>query len=228
MRVGLAQVRDLGVATLEALLGERDRRGPFSSLNDFLGRVDASFQEVENLILCGGFDAMGRTRPELILELHATFDAEKRGKKGSKIFSGDFTRSPRLRDFSQTEKLKYEWELLGLTVTGHPMDLFNERLKDVGTVPSSVLRSLLGERVRVAGILVASRGAETNNGKDMGFLTLEDKQGVFEVTLFPGMYERYASRLDSYGPYLVEGKVEAPYDALSVVAERVRNCSADR
>jgi DNA polymerase III alpha subunit len=90
---------------------------------------------------------------------------------------------------------------------------------------SDELPSRTGQRVRLAGVIEALRTVRTSRDQTMTFLTLDDGRGLFEVTLFPDALRRNATEFDSYGPYLVEGRVEDHYGAVSVRAEKVALCT---
>jgi len=222
IRIGLNQVRNLSQSSIDHILAAR-RGEPFGSLGDFLGRVKISEPEVENLILGGAFDFTGRIRPQLILELKTTYPARKRHAAKGRLISGDpaAPRPPELSDYSPAQKLAYELSVLELSPRGHPMKILRSSLEGNGMVDSEALPRMVGKCVRVAGVLAAVRKSPTKNDDYMEFVTLEDEKGVFEVTLFPGVYRKFGRCIDGIGPYVVEGTVEDRYGSLSVNARKV-------
>jgi len=219
IRIGLDQVKGLSVSTKEAIIEERKRR-PFASPAEFIARVRPGAKEMESLILCGAFDSTGRIRPELIWEAKAALRlAGKRSASTAPPAWLGLIRAPALEDYSPAQKLKYELEILELSVTHHPLELIRPYLAQRRFVDSRDLPRMIGKPVRVAGILAAVRETETRNGP-MQFMTLEDERGVFEAVFFPDAYRRSRFLPEDAGPYLVSGIVEEQYGAITVNARR--------
>ncbi|MFH0964101.1 MAG: OB-fold nucleic acid binding domain-containing protein, partial [Planctomycetota bacterium] len=221
IRIGLGDVKGLSQRAIASIVSARKRR-PFSSLGDFLERVRITEPEAESLILCGALDFTGRIRPEMILELKT---GAKRAREaiGETLISVEPMPLARagLADYSARRKLAYELSILELIPGEHPMKILRPALERRGLIDSSRLRARVGKVVRIAGVAIAFRDTSTKGGGEMEFVTLEDEKGIFEATLFPQAYERFARLLDGYGPYLVEGKVEDQYGAVTVNAGRV-------
>jgi DNA polymerase III alpha subunit len=235
--------------SLDALLDERDSRGYYVSLGNLLERVpQLAENEIENLIRCGGCDGFELTRPELLWR-HALIRKERRrsrkklpagGRKG-KDDAGRITVQtatlfpvggtapgagsavsliPAIPDYSHTEKLQQEMEVLHLTATGHPMAMLRDWLRQRGVVCAGDIGGWAGRRVKVAGTLITAKSATVRKtGEAMKFITLEDETDLCEVTLFPKVYARYGARLLSRGPYLVTGTVEDDHGSVTVTAE---------
>ncbi len=127
---------------------------------------------------------------------------------------------PAIPNFSPTEKLQQEMEVLHLTASGHPMAMLREWLQQKGVVCARDLPGFAGRRVRVAGKLITAKSATVKTtGQPMKFITLEDETDLVEVTLFPEIYAKYGARLLSRGPYLVVGLVEDDHGSITVTAE---------
>ncbi len=127
---------------------------------------------------------------------------------------------PAIPDYSPTEKLHQEMEILGLSVTNHPVAALRPWLRERGVIRNRDLGGWTGRRVKVAGILITAKSTTVRGtGRAMKFLTLEDETDTCEVTLFPRVYARYGARLLSRGPYLVTGMVEDDHGSLTVTAE---------
>ena len=219
MRIGLIQVRSLSIRAIESILKERKKR-EFCSLNDFLTRTHIGKKEVENLILCGALDSLG-TRPELLWELERVFRQKRPSAEALLTNISYKSSSARFPDYDVEKKLQQEMELLNLYVSCHPLEAFRKHLKMDGFVRSPKLREHINEDVRTLGLLIAVRKTPTKSNKIMEFLTLEDEEGIFEVTLFPREYQRYGHRIRSVGPYIVEGKVESQSGAVTLTAKKV-------
>lgn len=242
IRVGLGRVRGLSRRSLAALLAARRANGPFGSLDDLLARAPALTRpEVDNLIRCGACDGLGPTRPQLLWR-HVALRARRRGAALSPVpslFPPPGATAPAatpalrlppapsdgagLREFSPDERLDQEMEVLGFTPSAHPLAALRPRLQRAGVVPAADLERRAGRRVKVAGLIVAAKGAHVRStGERMKFLTLEDETALCEITLFPREYARWGRLLLTRGPYVVTGRVENDHGSLSVTAERVK------
>jgi DNA-directed DNA polymerase III PolC len=223
IRIGLGRVRELSERARAALFRERER-GRFASLQDLIARVPALEQgEVQNLVRCGALDGTGRPRPELLLELRLVWNAARRAR-GTRSLAPDALASPRLpalRAPTEEERLRDELELLGLNVHAHLMTFFRPGLRVPGLQDSRQVPSHVGRSIRLAGMLDALRITETDRGDSMEFLTLEDEHGVFEVTMFPDAFRRFSAEVRTWGPYLVEGKVEDQHGSLTITLGRI-------
>ncbi len=117
-------------------------------------------------------------------------------------------RVPRFEDYTVEKKVQDEMEILGFPVTAHPMNLCEEKIREIGVVPAKDIPHYVGRTVKVAGWLVTTRRVTTVNGEQMRFLTLEDLTDVVEIVLFPKTYAQYGAVIQSFGPYLATGRVE--------------------
>ncbi len=133
---------------------------------------------------------------------------------------------PALPDLDPTTRGHLELEILGLSVDSHPTELFPASEGGPHAVPCGELAIHAGRRVHVRGWLAASRRAHTSDGRWMRFLTLEDPSGLAEVVVFPDVYERDGHRLASRGVLCVSGRVENPFGACTLHAERIGEISS--
>ena len=197
IRFGLAAIKHVGRAAVEAILEAR-RTGPFTGFFDFCSRVDperVNRETVECLIKAGAFDRFGPSRKGLLSlvdeGLRLAQLARKERASGQRSFFGVEELVPKLPvgedEFPQGELLKFERELLGLYISGHPLDEHEARLKAAGVIPLAQAEEARG-RFRVAGRVKASKVISTNGGR-MAFLTLEDKTGEREVVVRDRLYE---------------------------------------
>ena len=179
------------------------------------------------MILCGAFDWTGRTRPELIVELELfrhtrhTYHTRRSGQGGQKHLLTVSLNVPKLpADYSEDRKYRDERRILGFSTGKHIMSLYRPDLGGMVDTDSRQIAGKIGERVKIAGVLEASRTTRTQAGRTMRFLTLDDEYGLFEVTVFPGAGCSGRS-LSRYGPYIVTGTVEEQYDAITIAAEDI-------
>ncbi|MDZ4805439.1 MAG: DNA polymerase III subunit alpha [Candidatus Eisenbacteria bacterium] len=228
IRIGLGRVRQLTEATIERTLAGR----PFADLADWVRRVRPIFKEAEHLILAGGLDVTGRIRPQLLCELRLTWGAHLRAARvlsaqavglATGTDGGLFGTlpidipMPILSDFDDAERIRHEFQVLELITDRNAMTLFDTR----PFLKSNDLPARRGRRVRMAGIVAAERRVRTKRGEWMFFLTLEDEDGLFECTLFPSVWRRYGALLRGIGPYVIEGKAEDQYGAVTVSVEKL-------
>jgi DNA polymerase III alpha subunit len=124
-------------------------------------------------------------------------------------------------DFGPEDRLRYEWELMGMWLTMHPTETDAARKAASGTVRTVDLRRFAGRSVSLLGVPIARRGVRTKRGETMMFLTIEDAHGVAECTLFPPAYRRFRAAARSEELIRVSGKVEDQYGAVTLTASSV-------
>jgi DNA-directed DNA polymerase III PolC len=233
LRVGLMQVRGLRVETITAILRMRGEGGKFPSLEDFLRRVPVERDEIESLIKCGAFDEINgdlhaMTRPEMLWRWNFLQAAGKGTQpNASRIRPGQGIMLPEktetlfaeanapdaigaalaempMPEYTLEQKLRCEREILEVCVSGHPLDFLPRN----GEVWSDELPGLRGKRVTLCGWVVTYRHVGTKNYRNMMFVTLEDQRGVYEVVLFPDVYDRYGGLVFETRSMRVTGRVE--------------------
>ena len=233
LRVGLGFVDDLGPAGAARILDAR-ADGPFASLTDFLQRTALGRNETRNLVLCGGFDFTGRTRPTLMMELNLYFSAGPgRGgrhpgdaRRGGTLFGRSTWAAPAVPaltdDYTWHRKFADEFRILGLAVRQHPLAPWRDALAGRVDADSRHLPGRIGRAVTLAGMIEARRTVRTDRGETMMFLTFDDEFGPFEVTVFPDALRRQNIPLDRYGPYIIQGTAEQQFDSVTVTAQHLR------
>lgn len=119
------------------------------------------------------------------------------------------------------ERLREEFSVLGFLCGRHPMTLYANNLKKNGVVKAAHLPQYVGRRVRLAGWLITGKTVRTKHGDPMEFLTFEDDTGIVETTFFPLAYHRFCHMLDWGRPYLLSGKVEEDWGAVTLTVGEV-------
>jgi len=274
LRVGLMQLKGVRRASLEALLEERGRRGPFGSLADLLARVDADPADLKVLIRAGCLDAVagGRSRPEMLWELLAweagrgagrkaacgsggnkkeestSTVLHKESKKQDKIHNTPFRleslwapgtdgaagaltggfRPPRAPAYDPGACLRHELETLGLLVSRHPLALFRPLIDRLQPVPARDLARHAGRRVTTVGWFVTGKTVLTRRREPMEFVSFEDETALYETTFFPRAYERLRRLGARSLPYVLQGRVEEEFGAVSLNVDAVRFLAAGR
>lgn len=222
MRVGWLSVKGFSAASRDRLMAARRKR-PFDTVIDFLERVRPDEDEVRALIRCGALDRFHPEahRPALMWQAAAWRTRERRRGRTGSLFGAVPETPPELPAESRLERLRREFAVLGFLCECHPMTLFADRLKTVAHVKAADLNRHIGRGVTVAGWLITGKTVRTKHGDPMEFLTFEDETGLVEATFFPDAYHRFRHLLDTRRPYLISGKVESDYGAVSLTAERV-------
>lgn len=229
LRIGLGFVRGWGEEIAERVVAERDRRGPFQSLVDFLRRTPAALKRpaVENLIWVGGFEGLGLTRRELLwqtgLWLGPDGDGERTGGRDdhaqTELLLDDPYADRAFPDLDASDRLVAEYRMLRFSAEKHPLTLLADALPE-GTVPSRALPDLRqGSTVRVAGLVTTRQRPGTAKG--YVFVLMEDEDGPVNVIVKPDTYARYrnAVRLE---PFLsVRGRLQKDGATLNVIAEHI-------
>lgn len=213
IRTGLGAIAGLDEAFRQRLLDDRARHGPYASLADLRRRLAPGPEMLGLLIRAGALDCLGPSRPSLFLEAELPDLTGTRANSVPVLFHDDTDLDWQPHDYEMLRRLRDEWELLGFIVGPPLLSLFRGRL------PAHRCRACdlplhVGERVVVAGVVAAARMTNTEAGRPMQFITLEDETGLIDVTLFPGN----AAPLPylTLGPYMATGLVEEQYDALTL------------
>ncbi|MDD6869915.1 DNA polymerase III subunit alpha [Allisonella histaminiformans] len=233
---GLSGIQHLWDAAVESIIEAREKDGPFTSLSDFLERVDGrtvNARACESLIKCGALDDLGANRPQMLEALpqamsNAAMVREDRQSGQISLFGQsepvhEVAYKP-LPDASAREKIDWERQLLGFYVSGHPLDRFKNEMKQC--VPLSELEgegrvTLDGKLITVGGIINHVKGMVTKKGAPMGYITLEDFTGEIEVVVFPSAWEKYRELLRNDAAILLSGRVQANERTVHILAERI-------
>lgn len=241
IRFGLAAIKNVGRAAVEAILAAREAGGPFTSLADFCRRVDLQVvnrRVLESLIRCGAFDSLGKGRKPLLEALDACIEAASQAqsdRKKGQVSLLDMVGAtledpplPEVPEFSQEEILAMEKELLGFYLSGHPLEPYAKSLHRLTTHTLARLTELAdGTPVVVGGVLVGFRKVITRRGEPMAYLVLEDFGGQVEVLVFPRVYERCRDWLFKDQVLLVEGRVDREEEEVKVLADHLERLPKD-
>jgi DNA polymerase III subunit alpha len=201
IRFGFYTIKNFGEAIADAIIEERKNKGNFSSLEDFLNRIrhkNFNKKSLEALIMAGALDSFGE-RGQLIYNLEALLEYNKGQKtmhsdQGS-LFgeeSSHITLVPS-EELNQEIKLAMEKEILGVYVSGHPLDPFKERFEKTECNINRIIEDEYRneQKVVIGGIIEAVKIIQTKKGEKMAFLTLTDFTGSIEAVIFPKVFEEY-------------------------------------
>ncbi|MEM9399687.1 MAG: DNA polymerase III subunit alpha [Verrucomicrobiota bacterium] len=233
IRYGLAAIKNVGEALVHELIKIREKDGAYESMHDFCQRVDyhcLNKKALECLVKSGAFDCISPNRAELFQYIDnaiaqaSTLARDKESGQGLLIDMGGIEPVPstvkngnlnghkdHLKDWSMSEKLEYEKELLGFYVTGHPVDEHEANLRAFRTFSiADAMEQNDDTDVRLAGIVqnVEVRVSQ-KTGRPWARLNLEDRTGRIEMALFSDMYEQYAKILQTGSPLIINGQVDS-------------------
>lgn len=192
--MGLGQVKELPQRTIGKII----QHAPFTSLDDFLSRVDPRMQEAEHLAKIGALDGFGKI-PAILKRLQT--GGWQRDQMS--LFAWSDTSE---EDWPLQQKVDAQLEILGASLEAHPLELVQDKI--TGAISTIDAVEKIGRRVTVAGVRQTSRRSRTAKGDPMLFLTIEDLQGTLDVILFPDVYRVATSFLDSNPPLLITGVME--------------------
>jgi DNA polymerase-3 subunit alpha len=234
IRYGLSAIKGLGKPVIEAIVEERRRKGKFTSLKDFAERLsgkEVNKRTVESFIKSGAFDSLPGTRKQLMMIYIQVLDDVIQDKKnnltGQMSFfdlvgeeeKADYENNlPNVGEYSSEQLLAFEKEVMGIYVSGHPLDQYEGLLKK--NITNSTLDFVLDEETGEAkvedgtyatlgGMVVSKTVKTTRTNSMMAFITLEDLVGTVEIIVFPRDYEKYKIVLQEDSKIFVKGKVTA-------------------
>jgi DNA polymerase III alpha subunit len=193
--MGLDQVKELTRQTIQRIILLR----PFTSVEDFLTRVDPRPQEAENLARVGGLDGFGNI-PSILRRLKSGGWQQNQLSLFEWADSND-------DDWTLQQKVDAQLEVLGVTLAAHPLELVADKLEGSSVISTVDAVAQTGRRITVAGVQQASHRTRTVRG-DMLFLSFEDLQGTLDAILFPEVYRQAKSLISSTTPFLLTGIME--------------------
>ncbi len=209
VRLGLSEVRHVGVALAERIHGERMANGPFTHLGDVARRTEASTTAMQALATAGAFscftaeDGRSLDRRRALWTVGAV--AHDRPGRLAGIVTG--AEAPTLPGMDTVETMAADLWATGVTPDGYPTELLREELNRVGVVASSGLRTVEnGRRVRVAGVVTHRQRPATAGGTT--FINLEDETGLINVIVSKNVWARYRQVAQGAGALLVRGRLE--------------------
>lgn len=234
IRFGLAAVKNVGAQAMESIMAVRQEK-PFDSLLDFCRRVDlrvCNKRVIESLIQAGAFDSLPGHRAQLLAMLDETVEAALKWRKEREdlqIQLFDFVETPNweieypeIPPFSASQQLELERELLGLYLSGHPLDDYEDVLESSGADRIMELTEAADDTMAVAaGMVVSVKSITTKQGKAMAFMELEDQVERCEVVLFPEVWRRSQQHVGKGELLVVRAKVQQQDEGFKLLAEEV-------
>jgi error-prone DNA polymerase len=225
MRVGWVSIKGLSTHTQRRIVAQR-KTTPYRDIMDFLERVQPDDSEARSLIHAGAFDSLHpkESRASLLWELACWQKSRSHRSGAGDLFNlGRAVPKPSFVPENETERLRHEFAALGFLCDRHPMVLYADALKKHKIVKAKDLSHFTGRHVCSAGLLITGKLVHTRHGEPMEFLTFEDETGLVETTFFPKAYRRFCAILETNRPFMLYGKVEEDFGAVTLTITRV-NC----
>jgi len=215
IRVGFMQIKNFSQKTIEAILEERKREGPFRSLQDLLERIPIPEGDGILLIKAGALDclepAISRAQIMWIFLAHVRSHSTVVQKMGSTghlfAFHGTDYPVPPLKGYDSKTQLRHEAETLGFLISTHPLTLYESRLKGLHYIQAKDMKKHIGREVTMVGWCITSRTVITTHDELMEFVSFEDTTAIFETNIFPKAFRRYAHLIDFNEPFVLKGRV---------------------
>ena len=235
IRFGLSAVKSLGRPTIKAIIDERNK-SRFTSMQDFISRLytDLNKRTLENLIKSGAFDTFGNNRRQMMSVYARMLDNE--AKQGKDAISGQMSlfdlvdeseksqfeiKMPDVSEYTKEDILAFEKEVLGVYVSGHPLDEYAAMWKKYISAMSTdfELDDETGEpkvkvdsKATIGGMIMAKSVKPTKTGQLMAYLTIEDLVGTVEVIVFPRTFSTYRNIIEGTDKLFITGRVNANAD----------------
>jgi error-prone DNA polymerase len=203
VRLGLADVRNVGEALAERIVKERRTNGPFENLADFARRTDPGEQAIEAIATADGFSCFGLERRKALWAAGALAHATSNRLAG--IITGEH--APALPGMGPIEEMAADLWATGVTPDGYPTELTRGQLNELGVITAGGLRGIEhGTRVWVGGIVTHRQRPQTAGGTT--FINLEDETGLINIIVSKGVWARYKATARGAGALLIRGILE--------------------
>ena len=237
IRYALSAIKSVGRSVIDNIVNERQEHGPFISLKDFIERLsgkEVNKRTVESFIKSGAMDGLHATRRQLMMVYVQVMDQVNQERKKSMTgqmtlfdFVSDEEKAefdvhyPNVGEYDKELKLAFEKEVLGVYISGHPLEEYAKFLmKNVTAVTTDFYvddetgesRVRDNQNVIIGGMITSKTVKVTKNNKLMAFISLEDLVGTVEVLIFPNDYERHQKYLEEDQKVYIRGRVSASED----------------
>ena len=235
IRFGLGSIKNVGVSAIETVIAERIKNGEFKSFTDFCERIQSGTVNkkcIECLIKAGCFDSMSQTRATLLASFEKIMDTinnQGRNSLANQVTMFDIVEPEEtvkyqytvLKELDERELLSQEKEMLGIYVSGHPLEKLREAISNQTNITSIQIKDLNeenlgnfkdGQTVKYAGTITGIKKKYTKRNTIMAFVTVEDLYGSAELVVFDSVYSRCDSILIDENVVLVEGRLSIKED----------------
>jgi DNA polymerase-3 subunit alpha len=232
IRYALTAIKSVGRPVIEMVVEERKQRGPYTNLKDFISRLadkEVNKRAIENFIKAGAMDSLGGTRKQFMsvyVQILESIHQDKKNNMAGQISLFDIAdetekenyeiKLPDVGEYSKEMRLSFEKEVLGIYISGHPLEEYQEIWqKNITNKTSDFLLDEEtdttvvkdGQSAVIGGIISDKRLKYTKNEKVMSFLLIEDLLGTVEVIVFPRDYEKFSDKLIEDKKVFIKGRV---------------------
>lgn len=235
IRFGLYTIKNLGAEIADAIIAERKTNGAFKSFSDFLDRVrhkNLNKKSMESLIKSGAMDELGE-RGRLLFNMDEALnynrEITKCGQSQNSLFGlmGDQSSVPDLKlkevePAGQEEKLLWEKELLGLYLSGHPLDKFKEKMNKIKTGIGEAKKLPDRQPIVTAGMIEEFKNIMTKKNEPMLFLKLSDYSNSIETVIFPRILESYKDIIHEGNCVAIKGKISVRNGDTTVIVDEMK------
>ena len=247
IRYGMGAIKNLGVGIIDVMVDQREAGGKFVDLKDFITRMtkkDFHRKACEILIKSGALDSLDGTRKQKLAVYNIIIDniiSDRKNNMEGQMSLFDFGDAlkdnkdrfafPNIGEYSKEELLELEKEVLGIYVSGHPLDEYSDLLEKNVTnfsvdleldEENHVPKLEDGQNVILGGIVTAKSIKTTKKGEQMAFVSLEDQLGTAEIIVFPRVYELFSRHLDKDAKILVYGRINSSdMDKCRVICDKI-------
>ena len=257
IRFGLGSIKNVGLAAVDFITEDRKKKGEFKDFGDFAERISGEAVNkkcVESLIRAGAFDDLGKTRACLLASFEDIIDVvNSSNNKGLKnqvsmfeIMQEDTADIKynyiEVKDFSEKELLSMEKEMLGIYISGHPLEKYRDAISNITNINSMILQEANEElqekgscdlkdnsNVVLAGIITGVKKKFTKKNTIMCFVTIEDLYGSCEMIVFETVYNKCSSILLEENIVQVSGRISIREDQdITIIASEVKELDLDR
>ena len=260
IRFGLGSIKNVGISVVDSIVSERNKNGEYKSFTDFCERIQEEAVNkkcIESLIKAGAFDEFGQTRSTLLASFEGIIDTIQNSAKRS--FKGQVTMFDltsmdsaekeemkysfiELKEYEDKELLSMEKEMLGIYISGHPLEKIREQIiqaTNINTMQMKEIKEELdstgnttkykdGQNIKYAGIISSIKKKYTKSNKLMAFVSIEDLYGTAEIIVFESVYQNASNLLTTDNVVLVEGRLSIREDEdVKIVAREIKELKVE-
>ncbi|MBP9718488.1 DNA polymerase III subunit alpha [Candidatus Gracilibacteria bacterium] len=245
IRFGLSAIKGLGTQPIAAIIAAREKKGSFTNIADVFSRVPSEVvnkKVVEALGLSGAFDDIAE-RNQIVQSVdeilafarsHKTKAVDDSQTDIFGLMTAEDSSSAAMhlnlkktKPATKIEKLRWEKQLLGLFVSGHPLQGLKKYLTKKAFPIGTLTAKYLGKKVKLCGIIAQSKRVVTKTGLSMAYIVLEDLTGRIEMIAFPKTYQAYAQYMDEGMVVLLEGTYDKRSGQPQVILDSIKEVSLD-
>lgn len=248
IRYGLSAIKSVGRPVIESIVKEREENGDYTNLQNFIERnlEQVNKRAIENFIKAGALDCLEGNRRQKMITFARIVDGINQDKKNTMAGQLSFfdivseeakkefeIRMPDLEEFDKETILAFEKEVLGIYLSGHPLEGYRDIMEKMATARTADFQQdeetgfpkvIDGQKAILGGMITDKTIKYTKNNKVMAFFTLEDLVGTVEVVVFPRDYEKCQALLNDEEKVFIQGRVSAEDDRPSkLILEKIRS-----